>query len=184
MHMTKPNTPALPWLHRLLRGACVYVQISPTLLTLRNCTTGQSISEPPEMALRRSAQITIHAVGSNAQTAVANAQAAGLPPGVTLDLVNPFNHPRTIISDFVIAQQLLKHQLWALLGKGWFKPAPWMVVHPLGIPEGGYTDVEIRALHEMCMGAGASQCVVWQGPPLSDAQVLSRSFPSDGKVLA
>ncbi len=136
------------------------------------------------MALRRSTQITIHAVGSTAQTAIAQTQVAGLPPGVTLELVNPFNHPRTIISDFVLAQQLLKHQLRALLGKGWFQPAPWVVVHPLGVPEGGYTEIEVRALYEMCTAAGASQCVVWQGPPLTDAQVLSRSFPSDGKVLA
>lgn len=172
------------WLHRLLRGSYIYVQISPTLIKLRNCTTGKSISEPPEMALHRSAKITLHAVGSTAQTAITQAQAAGLPPGVTMELVNPFNHPRSIISDFVLAEQLLRYQLRSLLGKGWLQPAPWVVMHPLGVPEGGYTQVEIRALHEMCMGAGASQCVVWQGPPLTDAQVLSRSFPRDGKVLA
>jgi len=57
-------------------------------------------------------------------------------------------------------------------------------MHPMGDPAGGFTQVEIRALHEMALGAGASQVKVWQGRPLTDQELMSRQFPSDGRVLS
>lgn len=171
-------------LHRMLRGAFIYVQISPTLLTLTNCTTGKTISEPPEIALRRSAKTTIHAVGSAAQLAIAQTHSTGLPPGVTMELANPFKHPRSIIADFTLAEHLLKHQLRVLCGKSLFQISPWIVIHPIGIPEGGYTPVEIRAMLELGKATGAASTVVWQGEALTCSDILSRHFPSTGVILA
>lgn len=172
------------WLFRLLRGTSIYVQISPNLLTLTNCTTGKTISEPPEIALRRSAKTTIHAVGSAAQLAVDQAQSVGLPPGVTMELGNPFNHPRSIIADFTLAEHVLNEQLRLLCGRRVLQPSPWMVIHPCGVPEGGYTQVEIRALLELGKACGAASVVVWQGEPLTRQDVVSRHFPKTGVVLA
>lgn len=63
-------------------------------------------------------------------------------------------------------------------------PAPRAIMHPMGDPAGGFTQVEARAFHEMAIGAGASQVKVWQGRALSDQEVLTGTFPSSGKVLS
>ena len=62
--------------------------------------------------------------------------------------------------------------------------SPRVVMHPLGDPAGGFTQVEIRAFHEMALGAGASDVRVWQGRALTDQELLSRTFPADGQVLS
>ena len=62
--------------------------------------------------------------------------------------------------------------------------APRVLMHPVGEPVGGLTQVEIRALQEMARGAGAHGVTVWQGPLLTDEQVLARQYPAAGQVLA
>ena len=57
-------------------------------------------------------------------------------------------------------------------------------LHPQGDPAGGFTQVEIRAFHEMALGAGASEAVVWQGRSLTDQELLARDFPSGGQRLS
>ena len=107
---------------------------------------------------------TILAVGAQAR-AVASAQAA--------ELVNPFNHPRTLVADFTVAEQLLKEFVRRMQSNSWFALAPRMVMHPLGSPAGGFTQVERRALREMALGAGASEVVLWVGRELSDQESQS-----------
>jgi hypothetical protein len=36
---------------------------------------------------------------------------------------------------------------------------------------------------ELGVGAGAREVVVWEGPRLSDEQVVRKSFPTTGEVL-
>jgi rod shape-determining protein MreB len=57
-------------------------------------------------------------------------------------------------------------------------------MHLLGNPAGGFTQVEIRAFHEMAIGAGAGEVKVWQGRALTDQELLSGTFPADGKLLS
>jgi rod shape-determining protein MreB and related proteins len=149
----------------------VYIQISPERLTLRNLKTGESISEVPELAISASPKPTILAVGPEARTAAASQSA---------ELVNPFAHPRTLVSDFTVAEQLLRHQLRRILGSSLLRIAPCVVIHPLGSPAGGFTQVERRAFREMALGAGASEVFVWSGRPLTDQEVMSRNPPSSG----
>lgn len=61
----------------------VYIQVSPERVTLRNVKGGQSVSEPPHLAINRQLKAPILAVGAEAATR------AG--PGV--EVVNPFGHP-------------------------------------------------------------------------------------------
>ena len=77
----------------------------------------------------------------------------------------------------------LMHRSIALRGR-WLAMAPHLVLHPLGDPAGGLTQVELRALHELGRGAGAARVTVWQGPPLTDDEVRSGRYPASGKVLA
>ncbi len=147
----------------------VYIQITPELLTVRNVKTGTTVAEIPELAISTSGKPVILAVGPQARLAAASEPAK---------VVNPFAHPRTLVSDFTAAEQLLKYQLLRVLKSSIWRPAPCVVMHPMGMAEGGYTQVERRAFREMALGAGASQVFLWIGRPLTDAELLARRPPT------
>lgn len=151
----------------------VYIQVSPERIVLRNVKSGESISEPPHLAMARQLKAPVLAVGAEA---AARATAS-------VELVNPFGHPRTLVSDFTAGEQLLKALLRRLLPASMFAVSPRVVLHPLGDPEGGFTQIEVRALHEMALGAGAAEVRLWQGRPLTDEELLAGRFPQDGKLL-
>ncbi len=132
----------------------VYVQLSPERITLRNAKTGQTLSEVPRIAVEAGAAA-----------------------------INPFAHPRSLVSDFTAGETLLKALLRKLLPGSLFTASPRVVLHPLGDPAGGFTQIEVRALQEMARGAGASEVIVWQGRNLTDQELRDREFPSDGKQL-
>jgi len=149
----------------------VYVQISPDRLVLKNLKTGESLAEVPEIAIDMRPKRQVVAVGSQARSAGATQ---------AVEIFNPFSHPRSLVSDFTVAEQLLKRQLRRLLGGSLLSLAPYVVIHPLGSPAGGFTQVERRAFHEMALGAGASEVHVWTGRPLTDQEVLSKQPPGSG----
>ena len=149
----------------------VYVQISPECLTIRNLKTGASVSEVPELAISPAPERKILGAGAQARAAAASHVA---------EVVNPFAHPRSLVSDFTAAEQLLKHQLRRVLGQGLLSVSPCVVMHPLGSPAGGFTQVERRAFHEMARGAGASKVHVWTGRVLTDQELMSRQPPASG----
>lgn len=155
----------------------IYVQLSPERLTLRNAKTGVTISEIPEIAIARGTKPRILGVGGEARLQRAAST-------VEVEIINPFAHPRSLVSDFISGEQVLKGLLRRLLSESIFAASPRVVLHPMGDPEGGFTQIEIRALQEMAAGAGASKVTVWQGRALSDAELLSGQFPADGKILA
>ena len=149
--------------------------MSPERLTVRNAKTGVVISEVPEVAISHDPKTSILGVGTEARTHKSN-------PSV--EIINPFAHPRSLVSDFTVGEQLLKAFLRRVMSNSIFAISPKVVMHPLGDPDGGFTQIEVRALHEMAMGAGASRVVVWQGRVLNDQELLSGQFPSDGQVLS
>jgi rod shape-determining protein MreB and related proteins len=153
----------------------LYVQVSPERLTVRNPKTGDSVSEVAEVAISSAPKAKLAGVGKDARVAM-------LDPSVKL--IRPFAHPRSLISDFTVADQLLKAFMRRMPGQSFFKVAPMVVIHPQGEPEGGFTQVEIRAFHELALGTGASVAKVWQGRDLTDQELLSGSFPSDGQILS
>lgn len=153
----------------------IYVQVSPERLTVKNIKTGQFISEVPEMALARSPVRKVVGIGD---------QARALASDAGVELVNPFAHPRSLISDFSLGEQVLKAFLYRVQRRSWLAVSPWVILHPLGNPAGGLTQVECRAFHEMAQGAGAAKVTLWQGRNLSDQELLSKQFPPDGRVLA
>lgn len=161
-------------LDSLLRFS-LYVQISPDRLVVRNPRTGQHISEVPELAIVTVPKFRVLAVGAAARSKFAE-------PNVKV--VNPFAHPRSLVSDFTAGEQLLKASVSKLLKGGIFAVSPAIVMHPLGDPAGGFTQVEVRAFQEMAMGAGARSVKVWQGRPLTDQEIISGRFPATGRVLS
>jgi rod shape-determining protein MreB len=152
----------------------LYVQISAERLRVRDVRAGIEISEPPQMAIAHLPKEKVLAVGFDASGA----------KGQSVEIVNPFGHPRSLVSDFTVGEQLLKAFMHRLRPNSLLKLAPKVVMHPLGSPEGGYTQVEIRAFHEMALGAGASEVVVREGRPLTDQELLAGDFAAGGKVLS
>lgn len=154
-----------------------YVQISPAEVSVLNVKSGVLVRDLPEVAWSPGAKPAILAVGRTAR------QAAAQSGGVW---ANPFGHPRSLVSDFVLAEAVLKHLIVQAAPAGWRRlvsPSPRMVIHPLGEPEGGYTQVEVRALRELAMAAGAASVTVWQGHSLTTESLLSGRFPAEGRVL-
>lgn len=166
-----------------LKKPVIYIQISPERLTLKNLKTGKTIAEVPELAISKSPRPTILAFGSEARRAAASQPA---------DILNPFTHPRSLASDFQVAELLLKYQVRRILGNPallvdhllqspairaivrLLAIAPHIVIHPLGSPEGGFTQVERRAFRDMALQAGASEVLLCEfGRPLTDQEVLS-----------
>ncbi len=158
-----------------LRKPTVYVQVSPTQVSVRDAGSGEAFSVVPDIAFERQGRGRVVEVGARARRHES--------PGV--QVVNPFGHPRTLAGDFTAGELLLKTLLGRLkAGRALLGPAPAVVLHLQGDPAGGFTPIEVRALREMALGAGASEVIVWQGPKLSDQQVLAHQFPKEGKVLA
>lgn len=148
----------------------LYVRISPERLVITDVKRGESVSEVPELAIGGEPK---RVLGFGASARAAAAQGGGI-------VVNPFAHPRSLVSDFTVAEQLLKSFVRRIHGRSWFVPSPRIIIHPLGDPEGGFTQVERRAFREMALGAGASEVVVWTGRELTNQEAVDGSFPPGG----
>ena len=155
----------------------IYVQLSPERVAVRDPKTHESVAEVPEVAIQHpsTGKATILAVGSAARGA------AGTPH---TEVLNPFAHPRSLVSDFTVAEQVLKAFFRRVRGRSLLQPSPMVIVHPLGEHKGGLTQVELRAFRELALGAGASEVHIWQGPQLTDEQVLSGEYPATGRMLS
>lgn len=152
----------------------IYVQISPDRLSMRDVKSGQSISEIPELAISAPPKQKLLGIGNEARAAAASQHGA--------IVVNPFAHPRSLVSDFTVAEQLIKAFLSRLVGGPSLKMSPIVVIHPQGNPDGGFTQVENRAFRELGFGAGAAKVILWQGYDLTDLEILSGQFSSRGQV--
>ncbi|MES2509928.1 MAG: rod shape-determining protein MreB [Pseudomonadota bacterium] len=155
-------------------AAPLYVRLSPYKLSVRNVKTGLAISEVPEIALSR---------GLNPRTLDIGDKAALHKSSKTAVVINPFAHPRSLVSDFTTGDRVLKAFVRQLNKRSRFRLAHRMVLHPQGEPAGGFTQIEIRALHELGLGTGASSVVIWQGPELTNEQILTRRYPATGQLL-
>ena len=152
----------------------VYVRLDPVRITIRDVGTGRELTEPPVAAISREPKKRLVAVGKAADAARTTQP---------VDLVNPFTHPRSLLSDFTVAELVLKAFVKNIFSKRIFVPSPVIVMHPKVNPEGGFTQIEIRALHELAIGAGARQSIVWEGRDLRDDELRKLSFGDGGRVL-
>jgi rod shape-determining protein MreB len=149
----------------------VYLQISPDSVLMRHIQKDLTLHEPAEILL--SSKQKLLAFGQEARM-----QALSRPDAT---LVKPFVHPRLLIPEFEPAEMLLRACKERLLGK--FFSLAQCVVHPLGDPEGGYTELEKRMCRELAARIGFRQASVWCGPALSDQQLLSAKPRPNGEIL-
>ncbi|MDR2366255.1 MAG: rod shape-determining protein [Zoogloeaceae bacterium] len=143
-----------------------YIKISAECVTVRDVKRGIEVSEVPEIAIgSNSGKKIILAAGKEARK-IAAAQSA--------TLVNPFRHPRAPLDDVTIAEQVLKAFVRRVQGNMKRLQLPvGVVIHPLGSPEGGLTQVERQAFVELAWNLGASRVALWIGRVISDGEVRS-----------
>lgn len=149
----------------------LYIQLSPERICVRNLKTGTTIVERPEIAISQMPRRVIIAIGDNAREAALSTGAL---------LVNPFAHPRSIVSDFTVAEQVVKHFVRRSMDNSLFSCAPRIVMHPIGEPEGGFTQVEMRALRDLAEAAGASKVGLWTGKEANDDELLTSQAIYEG----
>jgi rod shape-determining protein MreB len=87
-----------------------------------------------------------------------------------------FSHPRMLVGDYAVAQQLMTLAMKQAYPTVLFPATPRVVMHPKEVLEGGFTEIEVRVLKEMALAAGARAVAVWQGADLSTDEVAAFKF--------
>ena len=161
-------------LRNLLRST-IYVRLKPERLSVLHVESGREVSDVPALAIeRKNGKAAVVAMGHEASVK------AGQPD---ITVTNGFKHPRMVIADFTVAQETLKHFLKKVIAGSIFIPSPVIVMHPLVTLEGGLSQLEIRALAELSMGAGGHKVYVWTGPELSKDELGELRFSRAGGRL-
>lgn len=154
----------------------IYVRIKPDRLSALHVESGNEFSDIPVLAIeQRGRKSLIVAVGS---------AAVALPGMPNIAVANGFDHPRTLLADFTVAERTLRFFLKSVLPRSIFAPSPILVIHPQAKLEGGLTQIEIRAFAELGLGTGARKVYVWEGPELSKEELRALRFSrAGGKLL-
>jgi rod shape-determining protein MreB len=92
--------------------------------------------------------------------------------GTEARVIHPFDHPRVVIADFMVASKLLQYGMQQLSRMKWISPAPILIIQPDMELEGGLSELETRALLELGESAGARKSVAHYGGVLSDEDVV------------
>jgi len=90
----------------------------------------------------------------------------------------PFTTARLLVGEFGVAEKALKDGIRQIMGGGWFKPSPRILMHQVEMAEGGLCEVERKILQELALGAGAMKVELWSGADPTDAEVKAKF---DGK---
>lgn len=153
----------------------LYLRLQADRLHILHVESGKTLSEPPLLAyhLDKGRQVAL-AVGNEARALRGHA-------GV--ELANGFQHPRTLLADYSVAEKTLQLLLRKLQPPALLCPAPTVVLQPLEQLEGGLTQVEIRALVELLRGAGARQVYLWIGEELGRDELEHLQFPAGRGTL-
>ena len=138
----------------------VYIQIWENRVKATEITSGNIYDEKPLIALKKNSkgEEIVVAVGNSAEFSKNE---------LDTKIINPFSHPRVLISNFVVAEKVLQHIIHTLLKHKFLATSPLAVVHPMEKLEGGLTQVELRAFKELALGAGSRESVVYQGSELN-----------------
>lgn len=94
---------------------------------------------------------------------------------ITLTTTHPFSTARLLVGEFNEAEKLLTRALKQLSKDTWFSPSPVVVIQPMEMLEGGLSSIELRAITELALGAGARKVVVWEGKTLTDNEVIENA---------
>jgi rod shape-determining protein MreB and related proteins len=164
----------LEWFFSLF-SSTVYLAVSPEEVRAWSTSNDQTYRTRPVVAIKNG---DIIAVGDEARTEAEATSDSGI------ELVNPFDHPRLIMSDVDVAGFILRIAVAKAIDRVTLV-RPRVIIHPLHLDSfaGGLAPVELRILTEAGMVAGAREVLIWSGPELTREQARTLSFPAEGKVL-
>ncbi|NEV64969.1 rod shape-determining protein [Thiorhodococcus minor] len=150
-------------------GIRLYIQCSERRLRVSSPQRAASFECEPLIALEdRPGRARVLAIGADARALEGRAGTR---------VVNPFAHPRIVIDDFAAAESLLKSAIRPLTKGRWWSSVALGILHPERDFDGGLTDIERRALYELCIGAGCRQCLIHRGAALSLEAVMRYASP-------
>ena len=101
-------------LRGLFSGGPYYVRVGRTRLSMRDVASGATF----ETAAR---------IGLDSENRIV---AVGDMPDSVVRVIEPFNHPRVVIADFMVASKLLQYGMQQLSRAKWISPAPIVVIQP------------------------------------------------------
>ena len=94
---------------------------------------------------------------------------------ITIDSSADFGNARMVISDFSTLESCIKKGLCALKANSSFlRLGATVLIHPLEIFADGLSEVEIIALKQAALGAGASSAFIYSGNVLALEQVKDK----------
>ena len=153
----------------------LYIRLQADLLRVLHVESGKTLTEPPELALRHDKGRRVPLVAGN--------EALALRGQEGIELANGFEHPRTLLADFGVAEKTLQLLLRKILPPSLLQRPPTVILHPQALLEGGLTQVEIRGFAELLRGAGARQVFIWSGEELSRTDLETQRFPAERGTL-
>jgi rod shape-determining protein MreB len=140
-------------------SSVLYVQIWEDRLKVTDVANNESFDDSPIVVIQtqEKGKKVISGIGKRAANSVKENEVA----------VNPFSHPRALLSDFYVGEKLLQHAFKSLSSNKTLRPRPKVVMHPMEKTEGGLTAIEERAFRELAVGAGAIDIKIHVGKPLN-----------------
>lgn len=160
-------------LKNLFIHATVYIRIKKKLLSVRNISTGERYEDAPFVAIMNEGDNKhILSYGTKAKN-------ESQQNNNKIDIINPFDHPRTIIANFDIASHTFRFFLKQILHNKLLRPRLIMIIHVIEEMEGGLTQVEITALQELALAEGGQAVHIWDGRQLMDEEIKENKYPGD-----
>jgi rod shape-determining protein MreB len=144
---------------RAFFSSTVYVQLRENRIKIVNIKTQSVYDQLPYIAIDATnpKQRVIRAIGIDAYN---------LRLDKSLDVSNPFSHPRLLVADFIKAEKVLMQGMREVQSSKYLVPRPVAIIHPMDKLEGGVTDVECKMYRELAIGAGAREVHIHVGDVL------------------
>ena len=96
--------------------------------------------------------------------------------GKKVEARGDFSNQRLAVANFMQAEKLLRNAITKVCDKGLLSASPTVVIHQIYKNEGGLSEVELRVLNELGLGAGARQVTIWQGNSLTREQLQNGAY--------
>lgn len=129
------------------------VELSTSKISIKVFSSDIKYEDAPYIAIEKTSKgQTVKAIGKLAKREISS----------NITISNPFNHPRSFVGDFFLAELIIMHGIFET-HESWVKPAPRIIMHQTEKVEGGLTNIEHRVLRELAIGAGAREVVVYLG---------------------
>lgn len=145
-----------------------YVQIWTDKISVRSIDSDAIYVDIPLVAIKTGS--------NNKKSIVAIGREAKDVHAPDIDTINPFAHPRVLMADFGVAEELLKYLYRKVSQNQFFTPSPIAIIHLHEKIEGGITGMEAKAFREAAEGAGARHVYIYTGKELREGDFNRESL--------